>query len=132
MKVVASSKGSFKGIKNKFNQYDKIFNEKYFFERYAELGLQYLKENTPIDSGDTANAWSYLIKKEKGKITINYYNDNTITTSKNNFVPIVILLQYGHATKDGIWVEGRDFINPAMQKVFDQMVFEIANELKNA
>ena len=76
-----------------------------------------LSSATPIDSGKTANSWSYEITNKDGSVTITFNNSNI-----QNGVPIAIILQYGHGTRNGGWVQGRDYINPAIQPVFDEIV----------
>ena len=76
-----------------------------------------LASATPRDTGKTANSWNYEIKQEKGSVSISFYNTNI-----QNGVPIAIILQYGHGTRNGGWVQGRDYINPAIQPIFDEIV----------
>lgn len=85
-------------------------------DKYGKEGVEALSNATPIDSGLTASSWSYVITKEKGKITISWCNSNIISGT-----PIAVILQYGHGTKNGGWVAGRDYINPAMHPIFDKM-----------
>jgi len=87
--------------------------------KYGEKGVQALASATPVDSGKTASMWGYELKNEGGKWTINWTNDNI-----NNYVNIALILQYGHGTGTGGYVAGRDYINPALAPIFD----EIANE----
>lgn len=87
-------------------------------DRYGREGVAALASATPIDSGKTASSWYYEIKQEKGSATISFHNSNI-----QNGVPIAVILQYGHGTKNGGWVQGRDYINPSIQPIFD----EIAN-----
>lgn len=87
-------------------------------DRYGKEGVQALSSATPVDSGVTASSWYYEIDRNNGSVSISFHNSNI-----NNGVPIAIILQYGHATGNGGWVEGRDYINPAIQPIFD----EIAN-----
>ena len=88
-------------------------------DKYGRQGVAALSSATPIDSGLTAESWYYEIENKKGSATITFYNSNV-----QNGVPIAIVLQYGHGTRNGGWVQGRDYINPAIQPIFD----EIANE----
>ena len=74
-----------------------------------------LPSATPIDSGQTADSWRYKITNKKGLTKITFYNTNI-----QNGVPIAIILQYGHATRNGGWVQGRDYINPAIRPIFDK------------
>lgn len=85
-------------------------------EKYARAGVAALASVTPVDSGNTANSWDYEIVKEKGHISIYWTNSNI-----NDGVPIAVILQYGHGTNGGGYVEGRDYINPAIQPIFDQI-----------
>ena len=86
-------------------------------DKYGREGVAALSSATPIDSGKTANSWSYEITNKNGSITISFNNSNI-----QNGVPIAIILQYGHGTKNGGWVQGRNYINPAIQPVFDEIV----------
>ena len=86
-------------------------------DKYGRRGVKALESATPIDSGETATSWYYDIVNKKGSATITFYNSNI-----QNGVPIAIILQYGHATRNGGWVEGRDYINPAIQPIFDEIV----------
>lgn len=93
-------------------------------ERFGKEGVAALASATPIDSGLTANSWYYKIKREKGVVTISFHNSNI-----QNGVPIAIILQYGHGTNNGGWVEGRDYINPAIQPIFDNLANEAWKEV---
>ena len=86
-------------------------------DKYGRAGVAALSSATPVDSGKTAGSWSYEITNKNGSVTISFNNSNI-----QNGVPIAIILQYGHGTKNGGWVQGRDYINPAIQPVFDEIV----------
>lgn len=88
-------------------------------DKYGEKGVAALSSATPVDSGKTANSWYYDVEIKNGSVSINFYNSNI-----QNGVPIAVILQYGHGTGTGGWVQGQDYINPAIQPIFD----EIANE----
>ena len=83
-------------------------------DKYGREGVAALSSATPVESGKTANSWYYEIDRQNGYVSIVFKNSNI-----NNGVPIAIILQYGHATRNGGWVEGRDYINPAIQPIFD-------------
>lgn len=85
-------------------------------DKYGRAGVDALASATPKDSGETANSWHYGIEHSRGSVRINFSNSNV-----NQGVPIAIILQYGHGTGTGGWVEGRDYINPAIQPIFDQI-----------
>ena len=87
-------------------------------DKYGREGVAALASATPVDTGLTANSWYYKIEIKEGSATISFHNSNI-----QNGVPIAIILQYGHGTNNGGWVEGRDYINPAIQPIFN----EIAN-----
>ena len=90
-----------------------------FLDKYGREGVKALQSATPIDTGLTANSWYYKIEESKGSISIVFLNSNI-----QNGIPIAVILQYGHGTRNGGWVEGRDYINPTIQPIFD----EIANK----
>ena len=92
--------------------------------KYGRQGVAALASATPIDSGETAESWYYKIENNKESATITFYNSNV-----QNGVPIAIILQYGHGTRNGGWVEGRDYINPAIQPIFDQIVDDAWREV---
>lgn len=85
-------------------------------DKYGREGVAALSSATPIDSGLTAQSWYYVIEHKKGSATISFHNSNI-----QDGVPIAIILQYGHGTGTGGWVEGRDYINPAIQPIFDKI-----------
>jgi len=95
-------------------------------ERYGQRGVQALSSATPTETGETASAWSYYVSKSKKDYTISWSNSNVV-----HGVSIVILLQYGHATRSGSFVQGRDFINPAIRPVFDKILQEAWKEVLN-
>lgn len=94
-------------------------------ERYARMGVKALKEATPIDSGETANSWDYEIHYTKGKTKIVWTNSNVT----KNGTPIAILIQYGHYSKNGTFVQGRDFINPALRSIFAKLAEDMWKEV---
>lgn len=96
------------------------------FDKYGREGVSALSSATPVDSGKTASSWYYKIERTKNTISIAFYNSNV-----NKGVPIAIILQYGHGTGTGGWVEGRDYINPAIQPIFDKMAEEAWKEVTN-
>ena len=86
-------------------------------DKFGKEGVAALSSATPVDSGETSEDWYYTIEQKKGSVTISFCNRNI-----QNGVQIAIILQYGHGTKNGGWVEGRDYINPATQPIFDKIV----------
>lgn len=85
-------------------------------ERYGKEGVAALSSATPVDTGLTARSWYYEIEKTETSVSISFYNSNV-----QRGIPIAIILQYGHGTRNGGWVQGRDYINPAIQPIFDNI-----------
>lgn len=86
-------------------------------DKYGREGVAALSSATPVESGLTANSWYYEIENTKDSVRIRFCNRNI-----QNGVPIAIILQYGHGTGTGGWVEGRDYINPSIQPIFDEIL----------
>ena len=99
-------------------------NPRLVLGKYGEMGVRALENATPLDTGMTAASWSYDIVKENGAWVLEWYNSNV-----NNHVNIAVILQYGHLTGTGGWVEGIDYINPALQPVFEKMAKEAWKEV---
>ena len=94
-------------------------------DRYGQEGVNALRSATPVDTGLTASSWYYQIKESEDSVMLEFHNSNI-----NNGVPIAIVLQYGHVTPNGGWVEGRDYINPAIQPLFDKIAKYAWEEVK--
>lgn len=93
-------------------------------DKYGQEGVAALASATPVESGKTANSWYYTIKRKRSSIELVFNNSNV-----QNGVPIAIILQYGHGTGTGGWVQGRDYINPAIQPIFDCIKDELRREV---
>ena len=93
-------------------------------DKYGREGVAALSAATPVDSGVTASSWSYEITRKNGSVSITFNNSNI-----QNGVPIAVILQYGHGTNNGGWVQGRDYINPAIQPVFDKIANDAWKEV---
>lgn len=93
-------------------------------DKFGKEGVAALSSATPIDSGKTSSSWYYDITRSNGSITISFNNSNI-----NKGVPIAIILQYGHGTRNGGWVQGRDYINPAIQPIFDKIANDAWREV---
>lgn len=85
--------------------------------KFGEAGVTALSSATPIDTGKTAGSWNYSIEQKRESVVISFNNTNI-----NDGVPIAIILQYGHGTRNGGWVQGIDYINPAIQPIFNDIV----------
>ena len=96
-------------------------------DRYGQEGVAALASATPVDTGKTAASWYYDIKINKESASITFNNSNI-----QNGVPIAIILQYGHGTRNGGWVEGRDYINPVIKPIFDKIAEEAWKEVTKA
>lgn len=118
-----------KGNFSKFNRYLERLKEAVKLgdlNKYGRQGVQALSSATPIESGETANSWYYKINRTKESVAITFHNSNI-----QNGVPIAIILQYGHSTGTGGYVEGRDYINPAIQPIFDRIAEDAWKEVTN-
>jgi len=118
-----SSSGSFKKLE-KYLDKGQNGSLPSIFDRYGKQGVIALSSGTPLESGETASSWGYQIRKGKSRTTLVWTNDHV-----ENQINIAIILQYGHGTRTGGWVEGRDYINPAMRPVFDEMAQRIWEEV---
>lgn len=93
-------------------------------DKYGREGVAALASATPVESGTTASSWYYEITHTNGSSKITFLNSNV-----NKGVPIAIILQYGHGTGTGGWVQGRDYINPAIQPLFDKIANDAWREV---
>lgn len=124
--ITVRQKGDFSKLTKYFERVKKAARVS-VLEKYAKAGVAALSSATPVDSGTTAASWYYEIERQNGRVAINFCNSNI-----NKEVPIAIILQYGHGTGTGGWVEGRDYINPALQPVFDQLAADAWREVTSA
>ena len=95
-----------------------------YLDKFGREGVAALASATPVESGLTASSWYYEIVNRNGFVKISFNNSNI-----QNGVPIAIILQYGHGTRNGGWVQGRDYINPAIQPIFDQIANDAWKEV---
>lgn len=93
-------------------------------EKYGRLGVEALSAATPVETGETAISWGYEIIQNGSSISVQWHNYNV-----NKGVNIAIILQYGHATRNGGWVQGRDYINPALRLIFDELAKQAWKEV---
>lgn len=117
-------RGSFSKTERFFNR---MLRRDYLnvLEKYGELGVRMLAQATPVDSGKTAASWNYEITEDKnGHVVLAFTNSNA-----NEGVNIVLLLMYGHGTQSGAYVEGEDFVNPAIRPVFHDMIVNLWKEV---
>ena len=123
--ITVSSPGSFKKTTDFLN---KMIRGDHFrvLDRGGRRGVDALSAATPIDTGETAQSWYYEIEKGRGSYTITWYNRH-----EDGGAPVAILIQYGHGTGTGGFVQGRDFINPAMKPVFDKILDDVWREVRN-
>ena len=115
--------GDFKKLTNFLEKMKRMFDVS-MLDKYGREGVAALSAATPVDSGKTASSWTYEIKDIKDGVALTFDNTNI-----QNGVSIAIILQYGHGTRNGGWVEGRDYINPAIQPVFDELANEAWKEV---
>lgn len=118
--IIVTQRGDFK---NTTKYLKKLKDAKFYkkLERYAQLGVESLREATPMDTGLTADSWGYMIDVDNKHATITWTNSN----ESEGWFNVAIGIQYGHGTKNGGYVRGIDYINPAMRDVFTKMVEDI-------
>lgn len=124
MGISIKQKGDFTKTFNFFKNSIKEINDTINLEKYGMMGVKALKDATPKDSGETASHWSYKIVKNDTSIRIQFLNSNVV-----DGIPVAILLQYGHGTRNGGYVEGYDFINPALRPIFDRIAEDAWKEV---
>lgn len=122
--ITFSSKGDWSNT-TKFLQKMKNLDLINMLDDYGRLGVEALAAATPVDTGKTASSWDYEIRKNKDSFSIYWRNTNV-----NNGIPIAILIQYGHVTKSGSYVPGYDYINPAIQPIFEEITQRITEEVR--
>lgn len=121
-----SSKGSFKNTESFLHAVQKLPIEQ-IIAPYAQMGADALNAATPTDTGLAAASWGYVIERKGGKVTISWTNHDV----ENGF-PVAVMLQYGYGTGTGGYVAGRDYINPAMKPIFDQISEAVWKAVKSA
>jgi hypothetical protein len=125
MNITIRHRGSFKNTERLFKNATHIEDRSSsIFVKYGKEGVLALQSHTPTDTGKTSDSWSYRITRSKSGTTIGWYNSNVV-----GGVPVAILLQYGHGTRNGGFVRGLDYINPALKPIFDKLRNDIWREL---
>lgn len=113
--IVFKQKGNFKKTRKFLKRCSNLQLDD-LLDQYGKEGVEALARATPKDTGKTAASWSYAVHKSDGRITITWSNSNIV-----DGVPIAVILQYGHGTRNGGYVEGVDYINPAMRPIFERI-----------
>ena len=121
--ITFKQKGNFSKL-NRYLERVKEVAKIGILDKYGQAGVEALSSATPTDTGLTASSWYYKIERTKTSATIQFLNSNV-----NDGVPIAVILQYGHGTGTGGWVEGRDYINPAIQPIFDKIANDAWKEV---
>src|SRR5690348_628962 len=118
--VNVTTKGSFDNTERFLTKVTTNNNLRAILEKYGPIGVRALAEATPVDTGLAASSWTYEIVERPGYISLRWFNSDV-----ENGIPVVILLQYGHGTRNGGWIEGRDFIMPAIEPIFQKILDEV-------
>lgn len=125
MKISFTNKGDFSKTIKFLNKMKNIkIND--ILSKYGKIGVNALLQATPKDSGVTSQSWNYRIEVNNNNASIVWYNTNVVKG-----VNIAVILQYGHGTRNGGWVEGTDYINPAMKPIFDKIADQVWKEVTN-
>ena len=123
--IVLTQSGNFNNTE-RFLKGAKKLDIKRILESYGREGVRTLASATPVDSGLTADSWGFRVTISKGSFSIVWTNSNVVKG-----VPIAIILQYGHGTGTGGYVQGRDYINPAIQPIFQKIADSVWLEVRN-
>lgn len=102
-------------------------NHSAILNKYGEIGVAALAKATPVLTGKTAASWRYEVHVDRSESRLEFHNDNV-----NDGVNIALILNYGHATQSGVWVEGRNYIGPTLEEVFNKLADEIWKEVKKS
>ena len=125
MKISFTNKGDFSKTIKFLNKLKNVkIND--ILSKYGKMGVTALSQATPKDSGVTSKSWKYKIEVKNNNASIVWYNTNVVKG-----VNIAVILQYGHGTRNGGWVEGIDYINPAMKPIFDKIADQVWKEVTN-
>lgn len=119
------NKGDWSKTTNWMKRVKTLRDAKRILSEYGRLGVAALSAATPVDTGETASSWDYRIVQNAQSSELVFVNNSKTVTN----IPIVILLQYGHGTGSGAYVQGRDFINPAIQPIFDEIAEKVWKEV---
>lgn len=119
-------KGDFSRTVKFFDKITKVSIDN-ILNKYGKMGVDALAAATPVDTGKTAASWTYEIEKKNGSYSIVWLNTNV-----NKYVNIALILQYGHGTRNGGYVKGRDYINPAIQPIFDKIAEDAWREVTDS
>ena len=121
--ITLKQKGDFSKLTSHLEKMKKIARIS-ILDSYGKRGVEALEAATPVDTGLTARSWYYKIEQKNSMATLSFFNSNI-----QNGVPIAIIIQYGHGTGTGGWVEGRDYINPALRPIFDELANNVWREV---
>ena len=122
--VMFRQKGDFRRTSDFLKRVNRL-NLDAILNQYGQEGVEALRAATPKDTGTTANSWNYAVHKGTGSITITWSTSNIV-----DGVTIAVILQYGHGTRNGGYVQGTDYINPAMKPIFDKIAQRAWEEVK--
>lgn len=117
-------KGDFSKLDKYLKDVQKAIRKDTIFDKYGRAGVAALSSATPVETGLAAQSWYYEVEQSSSSVRIVFYNSDI----ENGF-PVAIMLQYGHGTGTGGWVEGRDYINPAIQPIFDKIAEDAWKEV---
>lgn len=130
MGVIVAITFSNKGSWDKTNRFLKTVTDKQIFaslEAGARAGVAALENATPAETGLTASSWTYEVRKNGGGYGVEFFNHHTVDGT-----PVAVLIQYGHGTGTGGYVQGRDFINPALRPIFDKIADQVWKAVTSA
>ena len=124
--ISVTSKGNFNNLERFLKKNQKI-DVDHYLEKFGRAGVEALSKATPKDTGLTSESWYYIIERNDKETKITWCNSNTV----DDWYNVAIGIQYGHGTASGVYVQGVDYINPAMRTIFDELAEQIWEEVKN-
>lgn len=132
--VKVKTSGDYKNITKYLKRENKIQKIGKILEEYGKRGCEELAAATPVDSGLTADSWTFKIRVNPANqtATLEFWNTNSVSSPnyrKGRSVPVALLIQYGHGTRNGGYVQGRDYINPVLQPLFDDIAENVWKEV---
>lgn len=124
--IVLKNKGNWKSTFKFLDKIPEISSLDDLLYKYGHMGVESLKNSTPVETSKTSQSWYYEIEKDKNSSKLTFYNSNVVDGAN-----VAILIQYGHATKNGGYVIGVDYINPAIKPIFDGMIDKMCEEVRS-
>jgi hypothetical protein len=122
--IKLDNRGSYRELLKDLDAVNEVVQNSSNFDKYGKAGVRALSRSTPSKTGKTADSWKFRVVKTATTVSIQWYNTNT-----PNGVPLALILRYGHATRGGGYVNGKDYITPAMRPLFVKLLSDVRKEV---